>query len=177
MILTGKQILHEVSAGRITISPFNSAHISTNSYDLTLGNTFIRYTDEVIDPQKDNHYETIIASRESPIFMDKGDFLLWSSLEKIWSSSYVPIIHNKSSIARMWLFVHITADLIDIGSIWTTTFQLYATLPITLYPGMLLWQVSFWKTHWDIKLYEWKYQNSNGPVASRTFIDFHNKYE
>lgn len=37
---------------------------------------------------------------------------------------FVPIIRGKSSIARMALFVHVTADLIDIGLVNQWTFQL-----------------------------------------------------
>jgi hypothetical protein len=38
-----------------------------------------------------------------------------------------PTNSGKSGTARMGLFVHVTADLIDIGSHGVTTFQLYAT--------------------------------------------------
>lgn len=171
MILTGLKIIEEVNKWDIIISDFNVNRITTNSYDLSLSNSFIQYKGDIIDPKKDNEYTTIVLEEGQWIKMNPGDFLLGSSIEKIWSTKYVPIIHNKSSIARMGLFIHITADLIDIWSIWTTTFQLYATLPIVLYPGMLIGQVSFWNTDWEIILYEGKYQNSSGPLSSKMFLD------
>ncbi len=66
----------------------------------------------------------------------------------------------------MGLFVHVTADLIDIGSFGVSTLQLYATLPVKIYPGMLIAQVSFWQPKGKITLYKGKYQNSIGPVIS-----------
>lgn len=87
------------------------------------------------------------------------------------------MIHAKSGIARLGLFVHITADLIDIGSIGNTTFQLYATKNIRIYSGMLIGQVSFWVPKGKIILYEGKYQNSIGPKASQIHKDFKKKLE
>jgi dCTP deaminase len=62
--------------------------------------------------------------------------------------------------------------LIDIGSHGVTTFQLYATLPVRLYRGMLIAQVSFWVPDGEIKLYKGKYQGSEGPKPSLTYKDF-----
>jgi dCTP deaminase len=171
MILTGKHIQQEVESKNITISPFDPKQMSTNSYDLRLGKNLIRYTEPVLDPKKQNKYETI-EILESGFLLNKGDFVLASTLEIIGSNNYVPIIHAKSGIARMGLFVHITADLIDIGSIGSSTLQLYATLPIKIYTNMLIAQVSFWKTLGKIELYNGKYSNSNQPQASKIYQDF-----
>jgi len=43
MILTGKKIIEEVQKNRIEILPFDEKRITTNSYDLSLGDTLIRY--------------------------------------------------------------------------------------------------------------------------------------
>jgi len=133
MILSGAAILEEASCGKICISPFSRDRITTNSYDLTLGETFLRYQNNVLDPRKDNPHD-IVRVDAAGIVLNKGDFLLGHSLEKIGSDHYVPIIHAKSSIARLGLFVHVTADLIDIGSHGNVTFQLYSTLPVRIYP-------------------------------------------
>jgi len=174
MILTGKKIIEEVKKNRIDISPFDRDRITTNSYDLSLGNTIIRYSQDVIDPKCQASYEEIIMP-EDGLVLNAGDFVLGHSRERIGSDFYVPLIHGKSGTARMGLFVHVTADLIDIGSHGVTTFQLYATLPVKLYPGMLIAQVSFWVPLGDIVLYKGKYQNSTGPRPSMTYKDF--KYD
>lgn len=174
MILTGKKIIEEVGKNRIDISPFTKERITTNSYDLSLGDTIIRYKSDIIDPRCKPLYDEIKIPKEG-IVLQAGDFVLGHSNERIGSDFYVPLIHGKSGTARMGLFIHITADLIDIGSHGVTTFQLYATLPVRLYPRMLIAQVSFWVPFGDIVLYKGKYQNSTGPRPSMTYKDF--KYD
>lgn len=174
MILTGQKIIEEVEAGKIEIAPFERAKATTNSYDLALGDTVIRYKPGIIDPRKAPEYEEVRIPEEG-LVLQAGDFVLGHSKERIGSDHYVPLIHGKSGTARMGLFVHVTADLIDIGSHGVTTFQLYATLPVRLYPGMLIAQVSFWVPFGDIVLYKGKYQNSKGPQPSMTYKDF--KYD
>jgi dCTP deaminase len=171
MILTGRKIQEEVEAGRIDLDPFSPDKITTNSYDLTLGGTVIRYKTGIIDPYEPTPFEEIQIPIDG-FLLNKGDFVLGHSKERLGSDFYVPIIHGKSGTARMGLFVHVTADLIDIGSHGVTTFQLYATLPVRVYADMLIAQVSFWKPLGDIELYKGKYQNSTGPQPSMTYKDF-----
>jgi dCTP deaminase len=171
MILTGTEILRECQRRRIQIDPFDPARASTNSYDLTLGHDFIRYEEAVIDPRRHNNYEKFKIGAEG-LQMVQGDFLLGHSSEAIGSDYYVPLIHAKSGIARLGLFVHVTADLIDIGSHGNITFQLHNTLPIRLFPGMAIAQVTFWKPKGKIVLYNGKYQGSRGPRASEVHRDF-----
>ncbi len=174
MILTGNKIIKEVKSGKIEITPFDKNRITTNSYDLSLGETIIRYKAEIIDPKVETPYEEIKIPSNGMV-LNPEDFVLGHSNERIGSDFYVPMIHGKSGMARMGLFVHVTADLIDIGSHGVTTFQLYATLPVRLYPGILIAQVSFWVPFGDIVLYKGKYQNSTGPRPSMTYKDF--KYD
>lgn len=170
MILTGNEIAKNHQDKKIVITNFNPHNLSTNSYDLSLGPRLIRYTEPVLDPFKDNPYEIIEIPPEGYL-LKSGEFVLGESNEKLGSNNFVPIIHGKSSTARLGLFVHITADLIDIGSIGKTTFQLFATLPILLKKGMKVGQASFWQPVGEISLYEGKYQNSDGPIASKAYLD------
>ncbi len=175
MILTGEKIIEEIKKDRIEISPFDKKRITTNSYDLSLGNTIIDYNKtSVIDPKRKALYEEKTIPSDG-LVLHAGKFVLGHSEERIGSDFYVPLIHGKSGTARMGLFVHVTADLIDIGSHGVTTFQLYATIPVRLYPGMLIAQVSFWVPFGDIVLYKGKYQNSTGSRPSLTYKDF--KYD
>lgn len=168
MILTGTEIIKESEAGKIHIQPFDEQRVTTNSYDLRLGDELLFYTDAVLDPRKKPSYRTEKLGNEGKV-LEKGTFCLGASAEVVGSEYYVPIIHAKSGIARMGLFVHCTADLIDIGSRGNITFQLYATLPIRVYPGMLLGQVSFWVPNGEVVLYDGKYQSSVGPQASKAW--------
>jgi dCTP deaminase len=131
----------------------------------------IIYTSKIIDPKKKPSFKTIKIPKNG-LILEAGTFVLGHSNERIGSDFYVPIIHGKSGTARMGLFVHVTADLIDIGSHGMTTFQLYATLPVRVYAGMLIGQVSFWVPYGDIVLYKGKYQNSIGPQSSQLYKSF-----
>jgi len=171
MILTGYKILKEFKSGKIKIAPCENKGITTNSYDLRLGTKLVRYTSKTLDPKKKPDFEIIEIPKEG-IIMKAGDFLLGETEEMVGSDFYVPIIHAKSGTARMGLFVHVTADLIDIGYYGKFTLQLFATLPVKIYPHMLIAQVSFWKPKGKIVLYKGKYQNSDGPRPSMCYKDF-----
>ena len=171
MILTGKEIISQWEMGKIELRPFYPERATTNSYDLTLGNKFVQYTSEIIDPKQQPEYREIIAD-ENGILMKKGDFLVGHTAEIIGRDHFVPIIHARSGIARLGLFVHVTADLVDLGMHGNLSFQLYATLPIRLYPGMLIGQVSFWVPKGEIDLYKGKYQGAGGPRSSEIYRDF-----
>ncbi len=171
MILTGNKIIEEVKNNHIIIKPFNKDAVTTNSYDLTLSDKLVIYTDEILDPKKEPHTK-IVEIPDEGYELKRGEFLLGSSNEFVGSDFYVPIVHAKSSIARLGLFIHITSGLFDIGCKCNVTFHLYATMPIKLYKNMPIAQLTFWKTQGDIKLYNGKYQNDHGAVASRIYKDF-----
>ena len=92
--------------------------------------------------------------------------------EVIGSDYYVPTITGRSSTGRLGLFVQITADLVDIGFKGNLTFQFHAVQPLRIYKGMKLGQICFWKPKGKIKLYNGKYQYSEGPQESRVWQDF-----
>jgi dCTP deaminase len=170
MILSGPEIRHQVASGGIVVTPFESEHINPNSIDLTIGDRILRYRSEIIDPSQEQEVDEERITGEGYLLKPMS-FCLGSSREVVGSTQYVPMVHAKSSTARAGLFVHVTADLIDIGSIGTITFQLFSTLPLRIYPGMRIAQMSFWKPYGDIELYSGKYQGSAGPMKSMTFRD------
>lgn len=171
MILTGKEIISQHARNRINIKPFELSNITTNSYDITLGDKLIYYTESVLDPKKLNKFIEIIIPEEGFV-IGKGCFYLGHSQEVIGSDYFVPIVHAKSGIARLGLFVHVTADLIDLGYHGNITFQLYATLPIKVYKNMKIGQMSFWTPTGEIDLYRGKYQGGIGPQVSKSFKDY-----
>jgi len=92
--------------------------------------------------------------------------------------SFIPT-HN-SSLGRLGLLIHSTAGFIDAGVDGHITLELsnVANLPITLYPGMKIGQISFLRmtTPADVpygtgKLGS-KYQGQRGPTPSRYWENF-----
>ncbi|WP_207289748.1 dCTP deaminase [Senegalia massiliensis] len=173
MILTRNKIYEEYLNKKIDINPFNKKNLSTNSYDLSLFPELIFYTQDVLDPKLDNPYKKIKIPPEG-LKLNKGEFCLGASMEVIGSDFYVPIIHGKSGIARLGLFVHVTADLIDIGYKGRITFQFMPTEDVVVYPNMSIGQMTFWQPLGEITLYDGKYQNGKGPATSKTYLDYEN---
>jgi dCTP deaminase len=172
VILTGHEIRSRIEAEDIVVTPFDPSFINPNSIDLTLDDRVLRYTDPIIDPR----VEPEVVEEKIPeegLLLEPMSFCLGSSREVVGSTRYVPLVHAKSSTARAGLFVHVTADLIDIGSIGTVTFQLFSTLALRVYPGMRIAQMTFWKPQGEITLYQGKYQGSSGPRKSMIFRDRH----
>lgn len=171
MILTGNKIEEKVLNKEIIIDPFNPSQINPNSYDFRLGKTLRIYNDYVLDPKKENS-TTLIEIPDDGLILDPKYLYLGHTEEVMGSNYYVPIIRGRSSIGRIGIFIHITADLIDIGSINQWTLQLHSVHPVRIYPRMLIGQVTFWTVEGSIVPYRGKYQGSRGPVASLIHKDF-----
>lgn len=165
MILTGPEIWRQVKSGRIEIDPFEPDRLSPNSYDFLLSDEICWYAEQVLDRRRENK---AVYSRIPPegMVLVPGTIYLGSTMERMGSEHYVPIIRARSSVARLGLFVHVTADLIDIGSINHWTLQLHAVQPVRIYPRMRIGQVTFWCTMGEVKLYQGKYRDSIGPMPS-----------
>jgi dCTP deaminase len=168
MILTGKQIKAAVRIGEIVIQPFHNSQIAPNSYDFRLGNRCCIYTAKVLDTARENPVKRFEVSSRG-IVLNPKRLYLFNTEEIMGSKKYVPIIRGRSSVGRLGLFIDITADLIDLGSINQWTLQLHCVQPVRIYPGMLIGQVTFWRTFGRKTLYAGKYAQFNSPVPSLLF--------
>lgn len=171
MILTGTEILKNVNEKKITIEQFNVAQLNPNSYNFTLGDKLLVYENHILDVKKENKTRELSIPQEG-VVLSPGTVYLGYTNEIIGSDFFVPIIRGRSSIGRLGLFVNITSDLIDIGSINQFTLQLTAVQPVIVYPNMQIGQVTFWIPSGEIKKYSGKYKDARGPVASRAHLDF-----
>jgi dCTP deaminase len=143
MILTGPAIHEAVKAGDIVIDPFSPTQLNPNSYDFRLGSNCRTYDCDLLDSAKENP-STLQSVTTDGLVLSPSRIYLFDTLEIIGSKKYVPIIRARSSAARLGLFIHVTADLIDIGSINRLTLQLHAVEALRVYPSMLIGQATFW---------------------------------
>jgi dCTP deaminase len=171
MILTGPEIEKEVSRGAITIRPFNATQLNPNSYNFRLSETVAVYDEYILDVASENRSSTLLVPPEG-IVLEPDRIYLGATVEGIGSLEYVPIIRARSSTARLGLFVHVTADLIDLGAVGQLTLQLHAVQRTRVYAGMEIGQVTFWQTRGEKVCYRGKYQGSIGPVPSKSFLDW-----
>ena len=174
MILTGNEIRRQVESGGIVIDPFIPESLNPNSYNFRLSDKLLEYAPGVIDP-KVPHKTRVIEIDESGFELEPRKLYLASTMEKMGSANFVPTYNARSSIARLGLFINLSAALGDIGFIGNWTIQLYATHRVKLYPGILIGQICFWKVMGPIELYDGKYQGADGVIASRIQVDIDKK--
>lgn len=170
MILTGKQIASARKAGDIVIEPFEFAQIGPNSYDFRLGTRCRTYVERILDPRRPNRTR-LVDIHSKGLLLRPNKVYLVNTLETMGSTKYVPIIRGRSSTGRLGIFIDITADLIDLGSINQWTLQLHCVEPVRIFPGMLIGQVTFWRTFGRRTQYHGKYQNVESPAASLSYQD------
>lgn len=171
MILTGPQIQEGVQNGDIVIRPFRKRQITPNAYDFRLGDRCCIYTAKTLDAAVENKTRTFTIPPEG-IILEPTRIYLVNTEETMGSSRFVPIIRGRSSVGRLGIFIDVTADLIDLGSVNQWTLQLHAVQPVRVYPGMLIGQVTFWHTFGRRVQYRGKYSQTMSPVPSLSYLDY-----
>lgn len=186
VILSDQSIREEIKADRIQIEPFDDSLIQPSSIDVRLDNKFRIFRNHslgIIDVREEQPDLTqLIEIPEGDRFMlHPGEFALGATAECIsLPDDLVARIEGKSSLGRLGLVIHSTAGFIDAGFSGYVTLELanLATLPITLYPGMKIGQVSFLRmttpasVPYGASALGSKYQGQRGPTPSRYFENF-----
>ncbi len=187
VILSDRSLREQIADGRIVIDPLDESLIQPSSIDVRISNlfrVFRNHTAGVIDVKQDmaSLTELVEVAEDGPAFMlHPGEFVLGSTLERIAvPDDLVGRVEGKSSLGRLGLLIHSTAGFVDAGFDGHITLELanVASLPITLYPGMKIGQVSFMRmtTPADQPYGSGgrrsKYQGQLGPTPSRYFENF-----
>lgn len=157
MILTGNQIEKEVSEGNIIIHPFFKEQINPNSYNYRIGDCLLVLTDEGFVEQKIPSEGYVLHPHQ---------VYLANTYEILGSDKYAMSLIGRSSLGRLGLFLQISANLGHTGSTHNWTLELVATMPILIYPFMIVGQISFWENCGDSELYKQGYSIFNGPTKS-----------
>jgi dCTP deaminase len=116
----------------------------------------------------------------NPFILHPGEFVLAVTMERVEiPSDLVGRLDGKSSLGRLGLIVHSTAGFVDPGFQGRLTLELtnVANLPITLYYGMPVSQISFSRlsTPADHPYGSGggsKYQGQDGPESSRYYLNY-----
>ena len=151
-VLSDGTIRRLVEEGAIVIKPWNPELVQPASIDLRLGDTFRVFHNHrapVIDlkdgpPQGPDRGGQ--ATPEDGFVIHPGEFCLGRTEEWVeLPDDVVARIEGKSSLGRLGLIVHATAGFIDPGWKGTLTLELnnLTRVPIKLYPGLLIAQLSF----------------------------------
>jgi len=188
MILSDRTIREELAAGRIVIDPVDDGDIQPSSVDLHLDRRFRVFRNnrypyiDVRNPQPDLT-ELLTIENDEPFVLHPGEFVLGQTLE--WTElpdDLVARLEGKSSLGRLGLLIHSTAGYVDPGWKGNLTLELsnVANLPIALYYGMKIGQISFFRMSSPVDRpygspdLGSKYQGQSEPTASAFHRDFAN---
>ena len=186
VVLSDRSIKEELARGRIVIEPLDQGCIQPASVDVHLDRKLLVFRNSrrpYIDVREnmDELTEMVEVDEEAPFILHPGEFALGSTTEHVeLPDDLVARLEGKSSLGRMGLVIHSTAGYVDPGWKGHLTLELsnMARLPITLYRGMRIGQISFERlTTPADRLYgseglDSKYQGQSEPTPSRYYRDF-----
>ena len=186
VVLSDRDITEALATGRLVVDPVGENAVQPASLDIRLDRFFRVFRNHratVIDPREsmDDLTVAVTIDDDEPFVLHTGEFVLGSTIERVkLADDLVARVEGKSSLGRLGLLVHATAGYVDPGWDGQLTLELsnVATLPIKLYYGMKIGQLSFQALsspaarpygHPDLKS---RYQGQTKPAASRIHRDF-----
>jgi dCTP deaminase len=186
MILSDADIRKQIAAGRIGIEPFDETCVQPSSVDLHVDARFrvfanSRYPYIDVRTEMPGLTELVEVTGDEPFILHPGEFVLGATLERVRiPDDLVARLEGKSSLGRLGLLIHSTAGYVDPGWDGYLTLELsnVANLPITIYAGMKIGQISFFRLSTPAEVPYGtaatgsKYQGQRGPTASRFFEEF-----
>ena len=186
MVLSDRTIRTEIEAGRIEIDPYDASMIQPSSIDVRVDRKFRVFHNArhpYIDVRKpmDDLTELVEAEGERPFILHPGEFVLGQTLERVTlPNDLVARLEGKSSLGRLGLLIHSTAGFVDSGFSGNLTLELsnVANLPITIYEGMPIGQISFMRMDGPVESpygsqsTDSKYQGQAEPTPSRFYKNF-----
>ncbi len=186
VVLSDRSIREEIDVKRIVIEPLGEQCIQPSSVDLHVDRYFRLFRNHsmrVIDVRQDleDLTELVEVPEGEPLILHPGEFILGSTLERVvLPDDLVDRLEGKSSLGRLGLLIHSTAGFVDAGWDGHLTLELsnVANLPITVYPGMKIGQISFLRMTtpaehpYGSEGMGSKYQGQRGPTPSRYFENF-----
>lgn len=186
MILSDRSIRAAIAQGRVTVEPFDPGLIQPSSLDIRVDHRFRVFAGHrypFIDPREPQPGLTteVLADNGQPFILHPGEFVLGSTMEWVrLAADIVARLEGKSGLGRLGLLIHSTAGFVDPGFEGHLTLELsnVARLPIAIYPGMRIGQLSFYELSTPAEFPYGtpeagsKYQGQRGPTPSRLHEDF-----
>jgi dCTP deaminase len=188
LVLSDRTIRTEIDAGRIVIDPYDAGLVQPSSIDVRVDRKFRVFHNsrhpyiDVRQPMEDLT-ELVEVAGDAPFVLHPGEFVLGQTLECVTlPDDLVARLEGKSSLGRLGLLIHSTAGFIDPSWHGNLTLELsnVANLPITIYHGMPIGQISFMRMDQPVerpygsKEAGSKYQGQDEPTPSRFYKNFEN---
>jgi dCTP deaminase len=190
VILSDSSITEALESGGIVIDPLGEGAMQPSSVDLRVDRYFRVFRNDTtpyIDPkQAQEDLTELVEVGDGPddaFILHPGEFVLGSTLERVaLGNDLVARLEGKSSLGRLGLLIHSTAGFVDAGWDGHLTLELsnVANLPIAIYPGMKIGQISFLRMTTEASFpygsgeAKSKYKGQKGPTPSRYYLNFEN---
>jgi len=189
VVLSDRTIREEIESGRIVIDPFEASNVQPSSVDVRVDRQFrvfhnARYPYIDVRQPMDDLTELVEVSGDEPFILHPGEFVLGQTLERVTlPDDLVARLEGKSSLGRLGLLIHSTAGFVDSGFSGNLTLELsnVANLPITIYHGMPIGQISFMRMDGPVERPYGsgeagsKYQGQAEPTPSRFYLNFNKR--
>ncbi len=185
-VLSDRDIRAALEGGKVRIEPYDAQDLQPSSVDLHLDCSFRVFRNnrypyiDVRSPQPDLT-ELLTIADDEPFILHPGEFVLGQTHEWVeLPDDLVARLEGKSSLGRLGLLIHSTAGYVDPGWKGNLTLELsnVANLPIALYSGMRIGQISFMRMDGPVENpygsveTASKYQGQAEPTPSRFHLNF-----
>jgi len=185
-VLSDKTILECIKRGDIIITPLDEDDVQPASVDLHFDDKVLVFSNSLrpyidVRDSLEDLTEVVQIDENTPFILHPGEFVLGSTSEHIELPAHlVARLEGKSSLGRLGLVIHSTAGFVDPGWKGHLTLELsnLSNLPITLFHGMKIGQISFLElTTPATRLYGSKelgskYQGQSDPTPSKYYENY-----
>jgi dCTP deaminase len=186
MVLSDRTIRAEIETGRIVFDPYDPGMVQPSSVDVRVDRRFrvfhnARYPFIDVRKPMEELTELVTVAEDEPFILHPGEFVLGQTLERVrLPDDIVARLEGKSSLGRLGRLIHSTAGFVDAGFEGNLTLELsnVANLPITIYHGMPIGQISFMRMDAPVERPYGsdetgsKYQGQAEPTPSRFYLNF-----
>ena len=185
-VLSDRDIRAALEGGDVRIDPYDPQDLQPSSVDLHLDRAFRvfrnnRYPYIDVRVEQPDLTELLTVADDEPFILHPGEFVLGQTLEWVeLPNDLVARLEGRSSLGRLGLLIHSTAGYVDPGWKGNLTLELsnVANLPIALYAGMRIGQISFFRMSSPVERpygspeLRSRYQGQKEPTASAYHRDF-----
>lgn len=184
MILSDRDIKTALKEGKIKITPEPDLKVQLGScsVDLRLGSSFRIFNHSkypYIDTKNPNLASELMKEISvpdgEPFIMRPGEFVLATTIENLeLTDDLLGRIEGRSSLGRIGIVVHSTANVFDPGWIGKPVMELgnIGMMPVALYPGMRICSFTFEQVSSPVEVPYYKkkgakYVRQASPLASK----------
>jgi len=165
-MLSDKDLLKLIKENKLVIEPFSERSLGCASIDLSLGDSFCKYTNKI-----DTHSKNIkfVRFKKKKIVLEPNQFILATTLETVHiQNGYYGFIETRGNFSRAGISISCDDGHIDPGTNGKITLEIKNNnnVSVLLYVGDFLCQLFIFKlSSFCRKVYSGKYQRQLNPTT------------